>query len=459
MTYQPQPITETIPHGNDPAVVVKTTPQHVSRIGFTKAVAGGVDTSWGGLVGSVGTGMAVNQTGGNLVITSGTTANSETIIRGLESFDGGVRIRARSTLSQRIVNNNFFVELVDVIGDNLAYSIGSATAITVTFPSGHGFDSSNVGQSMYLGGFSGTGTRFSGRYPIASVSGDNVTFTVAGFAVGTGTVSAFGWNYYQLHYTGTTATSANFDTQRKGYATGATAATINTTASPGHLAVITGNDLVATFADQLVATGSAIKQTIRATRDENVPDDTQLRLQLRIANGTTAPASTTTWTVGFVSVANFANQSVSINDVRPMGVGNALPVEIMRAITLAVSGTVTANQGTLVAPTPLNLNSTATTNATSVKSSAGTLYNVSASNINAAARYLKLYNKATAPTVGTDVPVLTLLLPAGATIDHDFGLVGHRFAAGIGLAITTGAADSDTGAVAASEIKAVVSYI
>lgn len=127
--------------------------------------------------------------------------------------------------------------------------------------------------------------------------------------------------------------------------------------------------------------------------------------------------------------------------------------------TQPVNGTVTANQGTLVAPTALNINSAATTNATSVKTSAGTLYNISASNTNAAARYLKLYNKASAPVVGTDVPVLILLLPAGASIDHDFGLVGHRFTTGIALALTTGIADSDTGAVAANEIKVITSFI
>lgn len=127
--------------------------------------------------------------------------------------------------------------------------------------------------------------------------------------------------------------------------------------------------------------------------------------------------------------------------------------------TQPVSGTVTANQGTLVAPTALNINSAATTNATSVKTSAGTLYNISASNINAAARYIKLYNKASAPTVGTDVPVLTMLIPAGSTIDHDFGLIGHRFSLGIALAITSGAADSDTGAVAVNEIKVIASFI
>lgn len=78
--------------------------------------------------------MAVNQTGGNLVITSGTTAKSETIIRSNDSFLGGIRLRIRNTLSQRITNNNFIVELVDVIGDLLPYNIISATQITVTFP-------------------------------------------------------------------------------------------------------------------------------------------------------------------------------------------------------------------------------------------------------------------------------------------------------------------------------------
>ena len=288
--------------------------------------------------------MALNQTGGNLVITSGTTARSETIIRSTESWIGGLRLRARSTLSSRIVNTNFFVELVDVIGDGLAYTISSATAMTVTFPSGHGFTSQNVGQSMYVGLFSGTGTFLSGRYAIASVSGDNITFTVSGFAAGTGTCSAFGWNYYQLHYTGTTATSANFDTQRNGYATGATAATINTTASPGHLAIITGNDLLATFSDQLVATATGANVAYRADRKENIPDDKNLRLQIRIANGSTAPASSITWTIGFIGVASYANTDVSIQDVRPMNPGAPLGVEVLRSSTNAVtvsSGTVT----------------------------------------------------------------------------------------------------------------------
>ena len=347
MAYNPVPTLTEIPADNTDStgLAARLLPQHVSRIGFSKVLSNSVDSEWGSLVGSIGTGMDVDQTGGNLVITSGTTARSETIIRSTEDWVGGIRLRARSTLSQRIANNNFFIELVDVIGDALAYTISSATVIVVTFPSGHGFTSENVGQSMYLGGFAGTGTFLSGRYPIASVSGDNITFTVSGFAAGTGTCSAFGWNYYQLQYQGTTATQVAFDTQRKGWASGATTATINTTAAPGHLAVVTGNDLVSTFADQLVASAATIQQTVRATRVENVPDDTPLRLQIRVANGSTAPATTTTWTIGLISVSNYANQDVSIQDIRPMSVGNALPVELMRGVATAtqpVSGTLTA---------------------------------------------------------------------------------------------------------------------
>lgn len=343
MSYTQVPIITEIPSDNtdSTAVASRLLPQNISRIGFTKVLSNSVDPDWGAIVGSIGTGMDVDQTGGNLVITTGTTARSETIIRSTSNWMGGIRLKVRNTLSQRIVNQNFFVELVDVIGDSLAYSIGSATAITVTIP-GHTFNSENIGQSMYIGGFSGTGTFLSGRYPIASIAGNDITFTVSSFAVGTGTCSIFGWNYYQLQYQGATATAVNFDTQRNGWASGVTAATINTTASPGHLAILTANDLVCTFSDQLVASASAVAVTPRASRAENVPDDVQLRLQVRVQNLGTAPASNTTWTIGLISISNFAPQDVSLQDIRPMTVATALPVDIVRTVvgpTQPVSGT------------------------------------------------------------------------------------------------------------------------
>lgn len=97
--------------------------------------------------------------------------------------------------------------------------------------------------------------------------------------------------------------------------------------------------------------------------------------------------------------------------------------------------------------------SAASTNATSVKASAGQLYSIYVSNVNAAARYFKLYNKASAPTVGTDTPVQTYLIP-GNTAGAGFSVQipsGLAFSTGIAFALTTGVADSDTAAVSANE--------
>jgi hypothetical protein len=124
--------------------------------------------------------------------------------------------------------------------------------------------------------------------------------------------------------------------------------------------------------------------------------------------------------------------------------------------SLTSAGTTTATPAN---PTVNTLNSAATTNATSVKTSAGNLYNMAISNTSANPRYLKLYNKASAPTVGTDVPMLTITLPANSFNPINFGVTGFRFATGIALAITGGATDADTTAVGANEVKVLTSYI
>jgi hypothetical protein len=105
--------------------------------------------------------------------------------------------------------------------------------------------------------------------------------------------------------------------------------------------------------------------------------------------------------------------------------------------------------------------SAASTNATSVVANAATIKFLTVSNINTAARYLKIYNKASAPTVGTDVPVFTFLIPgnasgAGSNIPLPPG--GLYLGTGFAFALTTGVADNDTGAVAASDIVVNYSY-
>ncbi len=106
--------------------------------------------------------------------------------------------------------------------------------------------------------------------------------------------------------------------------------------------------------------------------------------------------------------------------------------------------------------------SAATTNATSVKASAGQVYYVTAFNNSSTIIYLKFYDKASAPTVGSDTPVRTLLIPhnngsgAGFVIPYNTGV---PFTSGIAFALTGGIADSDTAAVAANAAVVNISYI
>lgn len=91
------------------------------------------------------------------------------------------------------------------------------------------------------------------------------------------------------------------------------------------------------------------------------------------------------------------------------------------------------------------------TNATSAKASAGLVKGFNGHNAAAAVRYLKIYNKASAPTVGTDTPVFTFAIPASSSFSFSFG-DGLYLATGIAYALTTGAADSDNTAVTAADI-------
>ena len=123
--------------------------------------------------------------------------------------------------------------------------------------------------------------------------------------------------------------------------------------------------------------------------------------------------------------------------------------------TFTVAGTATTTPAT---PTPFAVVSAASTNANSHKTAAGSLFEISASNPTATAAFLKLYNKASAPTVGTDVPLITIPIPANSVIAMEFGVLGKRFSLGIASAITALIASTDTG-VAVAGIQVSGSYL
>jgi hypothetical protein len=169
---------------------------------------------------------------------------------------------------------------------------------------------------------------------------------------------------------------------------------------------------------------------------------------------------------GYVTLTDGTN-SMPTGDSVARGIYNRITDGTNQvAVTAANTAASTANPGlvtsispNLPVPTMSTISSTNTTNATSVKASAGTVFNILVSNTGSAAAYLKLYNKASAPTVGTDVPVITITVPANGVVCVNPHLIGIWFSTGIALAITNNAADSDTTAVATAQVKSLISYI
>lgn len=294
----------------------------------------------------LGTGVGVSQAGGNLLVTTGTSTNAEFLARSVRTFNGAMIARAQFTLSQRIANQNFAFLLADLFGESLAYTINSATSISVTL-AGHGLTAQNVGQFMFVGAINGA-AGVPGRYAIASIPDANtINFTVAGWpASGSGTLDLFGWNHYKVLYNGTTATAAAFDTQRRGWASGDTTLTINTTAAPGHIVNLANDGRSAYAADMLAASSATPAITTRGSRYANLPDaDVELYVYLWSYNGTSAPASTSTWTIGFVSVEDCTNNVVYLGGVRQQGQAAPMPVAVQNSLTLA-SNTPTLAAGT-----------------------------------------------------------------------------------------------------------------
>jgi hypothetical protein len=172
-------------------------------------------------------------------------------------------------------------------------------------------------------------------------------------------------------------------------------------------------------------------------------------LRVTIASDNTAfsvnAVQSGTWNIG------------SITTLPALVAGSALIGKV--GIDQTTPGTTNAVVSTPATPTPFALSSANTTNATSIKNAAGTLYTIACSNNGAAAAFVKLYNKASAPTVGTDVPALVIPIAASSVQSLNLGETGHRFATGIALAITNLVADSDTTAVVAAQVKVIADYI
>ena len=348
-----------------------------------------------------------------LKMTSGTTANAETIIRSKVTFGGPVKLAFSLTSSQSIANSECHIEMVEI--DPVTGALITDTSV-FTAPN---FNNSRNGFGMVFDG----------------VSQNNAKIKVRGQGVS--------------EYVSVAASIG-------------TSARIATGVTPNFQAPVIVELLMQTeLASMNVrAADSPAVATVGLTRTSYVPNpDRFYCIQIRVKNLSTAPASNTDWRIHFVRLLDATRLSVDFGMIG--GSDAALlapPVRVISTVSTPITGTVTASVTPPAPVTPYFLNSAATTNGALVITGTSGLTSLYATNTGAGAAFVKLYNKATAPVVGTDIPEMVIPIPAAVAglpgvAAPNIGFIGMRFPLGLGISITGGAADTDTAAVAAGQVK------
>lgn len=331
---------------------------------------------------------------------------------------------------------------------------GSATA-TVTFASAHGLKVDD-----YLVGY---GVRDQGNFA-------NITTAVKVASIVSPTVITITWGG-----TGTATSYGGFMSRSQGGSAQAGAATN----APSSVSV-TNSIVTVIFTTTFSAASIGDYVDLYGFRDTTSGPDLGLDGTYRIQNiatstvtlepiGSTVPPVSlasanfggaiikrTDLRISFIRIFDFIRERVEFSP-RPVTDGSAgMPVNIATAVSLTSALQPSA---TLGASSYHKLISANSTNATSVKTSNGSINALHVSNTNATAyAYLKIYNKASAPTVGTDVPVFTFAIPPAGIRTIDCGTSATRLSTGIAYALTLNPADADTTAVPANEIIVNMSY-
>ncbi len=100
--------------------------------------------------------------------------------------------------------------------------------------------------------------------------------------------------------------------------------------------------------------------------------------------------------------------------------------------------------------------STASNNSTNIKASAGQVYSITAVNVTASLKYIRLYNLSSAPTCTSSTGIVFYSpIPGSTTNPVPLTVpvaVGSAFSAGIGFCITGGAGVTDNTSTAAGDV-------
>ena len=303
---------------------------------------------------TLGTGE-IAEAAGTLTLGSGTTANNTTSLLSQQTFSLPVKVAIGLSISQRIANQTFFVELA---------SVDPATGDP--------------------DGLNNAGFVFDGANPLQArhqVTTGGLSFNQSG------------------------------------------PSTYPSTASPAKLFEIEASADETWFhstngLDQTTGRANSYRLQLKS------PDPNALyKLRLRWLNGAAAPASNTNALVTYISVGEYEELVTEMRNGRGSAVAGS---------AVSMIETYSGTSG------PTLFTSTAAASAV-IKGSPGRLIGLSLYNTTASIRYLRLFNKASAPTLGTDVPVMIVAVGATSAANLFLTSAGRSFSLGIGYAVTTDA--------------------
>jgi hypothetical protein len=392
------------------------TPSGALRVGNTKTKlrdefpTGGLKSALWDLV-ATGSGMAVSTgngtTGSYLLISSGTTINAETIVRSKDIFSLPLRLAAFVTASQRIANQEFFVELIEVDAAG-APVVGTSQTNAGTSPN-HA--------SVKFDGISATSALMTAR------SGDAPEFVSAATTITTTAPTGTGPNWFP-------------------------SGLVELQVSGEHV------QLLQAPVDTLAAATAARRITQAA------PDPEALyKLQIRARNLGTAPATSTDWRVHAIRLFDYTRLDVNVIGGPGHGAAASAVAVNVAGGTLALSaGTNLAGDigvqyraNAIGGGTPANVNSPATPAAQSLKAGAGRITSYDLSNVAAQPRYLKVFNTAGAVVLGTTPAAFEIAIPAGQT--KTLGPAGGiALTAGIQIAVTGARGLTDATAITLGDV-------
>lgn len=205
--------------------------------------------------------------------------------------------------------------------------------------------------------------------------------------------------------------------------------------------------------DTLIASNAAIQTAVQTL--DNAIAGAEMQVDIVTSALPTGASTSALQTTGNTALSAIQTAVQLIDNAIS---GNEMQVDIVAALPAGTNliGKVNIDPATSGGLTTYHLVSAASTNATSVKGSAGQVFGWYIFNSNAAPRKVTFHNASGTPTAGASV-FFSLVIPAlsGA---NAFSEIGIPFSSGIGITTVTGLADSDSTGVALNDLVINIFY-